>query len=66
MESRVMPPGHASARQTEMGDTFNRILFLALDAMEACGIPYALIGGIAASGLGRPRWRSGPALGGPG
>lgn len=55
METRVIPPDHASMRQTEMGETFNRVLFSALDAMESRQIPYALIGGIAASGMGRPR-----------
>ncbi len=55
MESRTIPPGHASARQTEMGERFNRVLFSALDALESQSIPFALIGGIAASGLGRPR-----------
>lgn len=55
MESKVMPPDHASARQTEMGGVFNRVLFSAIDAMEDNQIPYGLIGGIAASGMGRPR-----------
>jgi predicted nucleotidyltransferase len=55
MELRTMPPPQASARKTEMGDTFNRVLFSALDALQDRQIPYALIGGIAASGLGRPR-----------
>lgn len=55
MESRVIPPAQASARQTELGDKFDRVLFLALDAIQERNIPYALIGGIAASGLGRPR-----------
>lgn len=54
-ETRRMPPAQASARQTEMGETFNRVLFSALDALQEHEIPYALIGGIAASGLGRPR-----------
>jgi predicted nucleotidyltransferase len=55
MEPRTIPPPQASARQTEMGDKFNRVLFSALDALQQSQIPYALIGGIAASGLGRPR-----------
>ena len=50
-----MPPAQASARKTEMGETFNKVLFSALDALQENKIPYALIGGIAASGLGRPR-----------
>lgn len=55
MESRIIPPDNASMRQTEMGDAFNRVLFSALDAMESRNIPYAMIGGIAAIGHGRPR-----------
>jgi len=55
MESRIIPPDNASMRQTEMGDAFNRVLFSALDAIESRKIPYAMIGGIAASGHGRPR-----------
>lgn len=55
METRTIPPPQASARQTEMGDKFNRVLFSALDALHDNQIPYALIGGIAASGMGRPR-----------
>ncbi|HVK60092.1 MAG TPA: nucleotidyltransferase [Bdellovibrionales bacterium] len=55
MESRVIPPDHASARLTEMGETFNQVLFKAADAMEKSGIPYAVIGGIASAGMGRPR-----------
>lgn len=55
MEPKAIPPAQASARQTEMGDKFNRVLFAALDAIQEKHIPYALIGGIAASGLGRPR-----------
>src|SRR6476620_6441778 len=49
------PSIQPSARNTEEGDRFNRTLFSALDALEAKRIPYALIGGVAASGLGRPR-----------
>jgi predicted nucleotidyltransferase len=55
MEPRVTPPDSASARQTEMGEKFNRVLFATLDALEERNIAFALIGGIAASGLGRPR-----------
>lgn len=55
MESRTIPPPHASARQTEMGETFSRVLMSAIDALQESKLPYALIGGIAASGLGRPR-----------
>jgi predicted nucleotidyltransferase len=49
------PGPQASARHTEEGERFNRTLFSALDAIEASHISYALIGGVAASGLGRPR-----------
>lgn len=52
---RTIPPGHASMRQTEMGSQFDKALFAALDAMEARQIPFAMIGGIAASALSRPR-----------
>jgi predicted nucleotidyltransferase len=55
MEPRVIPPDHASMRQTEMGEAFNRVLFKALDAIEERQIPFGLIGGIAVSGMGRPR-----------
>lgn len=44
-----------SARNTEVGERFNRTLFAALDALEERKIGYALIGGVASSGLGRPR-----------
>jgi predicted nucleotidyltransferase len=49
------PSHQVSARHTEEGDRFNRTLFAALDALEDGQLPYALIGGVAASGLGRPR-----------
>lgn len=55
MESRTIPPSQASARQTEMGERFSRVLVSALDALQESNLPYALIGGIAAGGLGRPR-----------
>jgi hypothetical protein len=35
---------------------FAEVLAETVDALEAATIPYALIGGIASSGLGRPRW----------
>lgn len=44
-----------SARKTEVGERFNRTLFAALDALGEQEIEYALIGGVASSGLGRPR-----------
>ncbi|MDZ4676767.1 MAG: nucleotidyltransferase [Oligoflexia bacterium] len=56
MEPGKNNPSHqVSARHTEDGDRFNRTLFDALDALETAKLPYALIGGVAASGLGRPR-----------
>lgn len=48
-------PSQISARNTEEGDRFNVVLFSTLDALEESKIPYAFIGGVAASGLGRPR-----------
>lgn len=44
-----------SARKTEVGERFNRTLFDALDALEEANVESALIGGVATSGLGRPR-----------
>lgn len=44
-----------SARNTEVGERFNRTLFGTLDALEDARIDYALIGGVASSGHGRPR-----------
>jgi hypothetical protein len=55
METNRYPSQQPSARHTEEGDRFNRTLFAALDAIEKGELPYALIGGIAASGMGRPR-----------
>jgi osmotically-inducible protein OsmY len=48
-------PSQASARRTEGGARFDAVLFTALDALEGAHIPFGLIGGVAASGLGRPR-----------
>jgi len=48
-------PSQVSARNTEGGVRFDSVLFATLDALEEAKIPFALIGGIAASGLGRPR-----------
>jgi hypothetical protein len=36
--------------------TFARVLGETVDALESADIPYAIIGGLASSGLGRPRW----------
>lgn len=48
-------PSQVSARNTEEGARFNAVLFSMLDALEGSGVPFAVIGGVAASGLGRPR-----------
>lgn len=48
-------PCQLSARNTEGGMRFDSVLFATLDALEEAKIPFALIGGVAASGLGRPR-----------
>lgn len=47
--------GQSSSIDTEAGRKFDSALFSALDALEQSRVSYALIGGIAASGLGRPR-----------
>lgn len=47
--------GQSSSLDTEAGRKFDSALFSALDALEEARVSYALIGGIAASGLGRPR-----------
>lgn len=48
-------PSQVSARNTEGGVRFDSVLFATLDALDEAKVPFALIGGIAASGLGRPR-----------
>ena len=50
-----MNPTQVSARNTEGGNRFNAVLFSTLDALEEAKIPFALIGGVAVSGQGRPR-----------
>lgn len=47
--------GQSSSLETVEGRKFDNALFSALDALEQGSVSYALIGGIAASGLGRPR-----------
>jgi hypothetical protein len=44
-----------SARQTDGTNRFNQTLLATIDALEAAKIDYALIGGVASHGLGRPR-----------
>lgn len=47
--------GQSSSINTEESRRFDTALFATLDALEERKVDYALIGGIAASGLGRPR-----------
>jgi len=47
--------GQSSSLSTEAGRRFDVTLFSALDALEQSKASYAIIGGIAASSLGRPR-----------
>lgn len=47
--------GQSSSIETEAGKRFDSALFSALDALEKSKASYAVIGGIAASRLGRPR-----------
>lgn len=49
------PGGQSSSLETEKGKRFDITLFSALDALEKSNASYAVIGGIAASSLGRPR-----------
>src|SRR5688572_23532695 len=37
-------------------EAFGDVLRKTVDALDASDVPYALIGGIASSGFGRPRW----------
>lgn len=48
-------PRVQNARNTDAGESFNSVLFSALSALEQGKIAYGLIGGVAASGFGRPR-----------
>ena len=50
-----MNPSQVSARKTEGGARFDTALFATVDALEEANIPFAMIGGIATSGMGRPR-----------
>ncbi|MEZ0391324.1 MAG: nucleotidyltransferase [Pseudobdellovibrionaceae bacterium] len=47
--------GQSSSINTEESRRFDAALFATLDALEEKKVDYALIGGVAASGLGRPR-----------
>lgn len=53
--TKVDPSLLQSARPAELGDRFNQTLFSAIEALDEAKIEYALIGGVASSGLGRPR-----------
>lgn len=49
---------HRQDKHDHMGtdpDRLDQVLFLTVDALKEAHIPYALIGGIAVKGLGRPR-----------
>lgn len=54
-DTEARPSDQSSARHTEPGARFDHALFAALDAIDGEGLPYALIGGVAVSGMGRPR-----------
>jgi predicted nucleotidyltransferase len=47
--------GQSSSLDTEAARRFDITLFSALDALDKNNVSYAIIGGIAASGMGRPR-----------
>ncbi len=54
-----LPRGEAFMKAETVGndhDAFVEVLEEAVQAFEQEGIPYAVIGGIASSGFGRPRW----------
>ena len=48
-------PTQESARNTELGVRFDKVLFSTVEALERAQIPYAFIGGVATGGLARPR-----------
>jgi predicted nucleotidyltransferase len=47
--------GQSSSLDTEEGRRFDSTLFSAIEALEEGQVHYVIIGGVAASGLGRPR-----------
>jgi predicted nucleotidyltransferase len=49
------PPNKISTEDPDLIDIFNRVLGETVEAMEASGLRYVFIGGIASGGLGRPR-----------
>lgn len=62
-QERELPPDRGSGTVLVGDDlrganhrAFGGVLAEAMDALAAAQIPYAVIGGIASSGLGRPRW----------
>jgi predicted nucleotidyltransferase len=50
-----MQPVKITTEDPELADRFNRVLGDTVEAMDASGIRYVFIGGIASGGLGRPR-----------
>lgn len=52
--SPLFKPGHTT-EDPDLADRFDRVLADTVRAMEDAGIKYLFIGGIASSGLGRPR-----------
>jgi len=50
-----MQPVKITTEDPELADRFNRVLGDVVEAMDASGIRYVFIGGIASGGLGRPR-----------
>lgn len=55
LSSRRSREEKVTTENPELADRFNRVLSHTVEAMEEAGIRYAFIGGIASSGLGRPR-----------
>src|SRR4051812_20470857 len=52
---KQVPGQKQTTEDPELADRFNRVLRQTVEAMEESGLRYAFIGGIASSGLGRPR-----------
>lgn len=55
MRSSRLSRERITTENPELADRFDRVLSDAVQAMEESGIRYVFIGGIASSGLGRPR-----------
>lgn len=58
LRSSIAPPVDAVSFEGASVDepTFLKVLAQSISAVERAGVPYAVIGGIASSILGRPRW----------